>query len=757
MNLAPWTAASDRFTLAPRGDEQPSWGGPAAVAQTPRPVTLSAADIAALTPLAAPSADPTEALRRRMQRTGQWAPHQTAGRRWPVACVSLEITQRCNLDCTLCYLSETSEAVRDFPLDEVMRRIELIHAHYGPGTDVQVSGGEPTLRRRDELLAIVAKIASMGMRASLFTNGIKATRELLQELAQAGLTDVAFHVDTTQQRAGYANETELNALRSQYIERARGLPLSVFFNTTVHAGNFVDIPALTAFFIGNADVVRFASFQLQAETGRGVLGARAEAIDNHSVAARLQRGAGTALRFNVLQAGHSECNRSAVLLAIGGRVYDAFEDEAFVARFMRETAHLRIDRGTPWRALRCLRAAPPGAGPGDAALGGALRLEGAPRPDRRARPGAQADAVHAQLHGRLFAGPGAHRRVRLHGDHARWPDRHVRLQRAARPLAVAAAAQRRRPVAAAQRDRRERRQGARHPAEAPERPGPRGRAARARAAPQHRSGSMNRWIAHLLGGLALSAFAGCSTLVPPPSVPAASQADAIAAWSRVLERFVDRRGEVDFAALANDRADLDAYVRHVADTPLDTLHGREHKLAHMINAYNALSMFNAVESGIPASHAGLAKVQFFVLRKLLIGGQVQSLYAFENDTVRPFTRSIGEPRVHFALNCSAVSCPALPRTPFRAATLDAELERETRAFFARPENFRADASTRVVWLSEILKFYPEDFVPAHGRNPIDFANRYAPQPAPLDWDVRFTPYDWTVANSRRAREEASRP
>ena len=143
-------------------------------------------------------------------------------------------------------------------------------------------------------------------------------------------------------------------MRSQYIERARGLPLSVFFNTTVHAGNFVDIPALTAFFIGNADVVRFASFQLQAETGRGVLGARAEAIDNHSVAARLQRGAGTALRFNVLQAGHSECNRSAVLLAIGGRVYDAFEDEAFVARFMRETAHLRIDRGTPWRALRCL-------------------------------------------------------------------------------------------------------------------------------------------------------------------------------------------------------------------------------------------------------------------------------------------------------------------------------------------------------------------------------------------------------------------
>ncbi len=204
-------------------------------------------------------------------------------------------------------------------------------------------------------------------------------------------------------------------------------------------------------------------------------------------------------------------------------------------------------------------------------------------------------------------------------------------------------------------------------------------------------------------------------------------------------------------SLAADRADLDAYVRHVADTPLDTLHGQHEKLAHMINAYNALSMYNVVESGIPVSHAGLAKVRFFVLRKLTVGGVQTSLFDFENHVIRPFARTIGEPRIHFALNCSAVACPVLPRTPFRSATLDAELESEARAFFARPENFRVDAAARSVWLSEILEFYPEDFVPAFGRNLIDFANRYAPQAAPVDWEVRFTPYDWTVANSRRAR------
>ena len=315
----------------------------------------AAAAATSFRPRTTPAGDALAELRAGMQRTGQWHAHQTAGRRWPVACVSLEITQRCNLDCTLCYLSESSEAVRDFPLDEVFRRIDLILQHYGPGTDVQVSGGEPTLRRRDELVAIVRRLAGLGLRASLFTNGIKASRELLAELCEAGLNDVAFHVDMTQQREGYASERELNALRCEYIERARGLPLSVFFNTTVHAGNFDDVAMLSAFFVAHADVVRFASFQLQAETGRGVLGARVEPIGNDSVARRLREGTAVDdLGFNVLAAGHHECNRSAVLLVVNGRAHDAFAERDFVQRFMRETADVRIDRGTPWRSLRSL-------------------------------------------------------------------------------------------------------------------------------------------------------------------------------------------------------------------------------------------------------------------------------------------------------------------------------------------------------------------------------------------------------------------
>ena len=311
-------------------------------------------DLPGFAPRRVPLPDALGDLRGRMQRTGQWDASQLAGRRWPVACVSLEVTQRCNLDCTLCYLSESSEAVRDFPLEEVYRRIDLIVAHFGANTDVQVSGGEPTLRDRDELVAIVARLKQVGLRSSLLTNGIKASRDLLVALADAGLTDVVFHVDTTQLRTGYDSEADLNALRAEYIERARGLPIGVFFNTTVHAGNFDAVPMLAAWFVAHADLVRFASFQLQAETGRGVLGARADLLDNDSLFERLQQGAGAPLRSNVLAAGHQACNRSAVMLVINGRAYDAFADAAFVRRFMHETVALRIDRDTKWRAVRSL-------------------------------------------------------------------------------------------------------------------------------------------------------------------------------------------------------------------------------------------------------------------------------------------------------------------------------------------------------------------------------------------------------------------
>jgi 7,8-dihydro-6-hydroxymethylpterin dimethyltransferase len=262
-----------------------------------------------------------------------------------MGCVSLEITQRCNLDCTLCYLSDSAEAVRDIPLEELFRRIDDIALQYGPNTDVQISGGDPTLRDKAELSQIVRYVRAKSMRASLFTNGILLTREWLQLLANDGLNDVAFHVDMTQERKGYANEHDMNALRLKYINMARGLPLSVIFNTTVFAGNMHEVAALADFFVQHNDVVRFASFQLGADTGRGTVPGRDPvAVTQASVCQAIEQGAGLQLNFDALHGGHRSCNRYAMLFTIGQQRFDALADGEFVARVMRDTADVVIDR-----------------------------------------------------------------------------------------------------------------------------------------------------------------------------------------------------------------------------------------------------------------------------------------------------------------------------------------------------------------------------------------------------------------------------
>jgi molybdenum cofactor biosynthesis enzyme MoaA len=294
------------------------------------------------------------AARQRMTATGQWSASQFMGRRWPIGCVALEITQRCNLDCTACYLSEHSEAVKDIPLGEVFRRIDMIFDHYGPHTDVQVSGGDPTLRKRGELVAIVRRIRDKGMRPTLFTNGIRARRDLLQELVAAGLVDVAFHVDMTQQRSGYGDEIALNALRQEYIERTHGLGLPVMFNTTVTSDNFAQIPEIVAFFVRNSDTVRLASFQLQADIGRGVLGRRDARITIASVRRQIELGANTPLSFDTAQIGHARCNRYAMTLVVNGKVYDVLDDKALFDEAVERTARLQFDRQNRSAAVRTL-------------------------------------------------------------------------------------------------------------------------------------------------------------------------------------------------------------------------------------------------------------------------------------------------------------------------------------------------------------------------------------------------------------------
>jgi len=284
--------------------------------------------------------------------------NQVLGRRSTIGCVALEITQRCNLDCTLCYLSESSESVKDLPLEVVFRRIERIRETYGPGVSVQVTGGDPTLRRREELVAIVRRVSERGLRPSLLTNGIRATRELLRELASAGLFDVAFHVDTTQRRRNYSNEEALNVLREEYIERAHGLKLAVIFNTTVHAGNLAEVPLLARFFLSRTDVVGMASFQVQATTGRGEWRNRSPGVTPDAIAERVREGVGLPrLAWDTALIGHPQCNRGVMLATVGNRPLDVLTDRRLYERFLEQFRNVPFDRRDVPRTARKVVAA----------------------------------------------------------------------------------------------------------------------------------------------------------------------------------------------------------------------------------------------------------------------------------------------------------------------------------------------------------------------------------------------------------------
>ncbi len=282
-----------------------------------------------------------------MQKTGCWSQNQQMGRRWAIGCVALEITQRCNLDCTLCYLSEHSEAVKDIPITEIFKRIDQIYEYYGPHTDIQVTGGDPTLRQHGELIAIIRYIRDKHMRSTLMTNGIKATRPLLSDLASAGLNDVAFHVDTTQEIKGYKNEIALNELRKKYIHRAKGLGLSIMFNTTVHEDNFHELPELVIFFRQQAKYIRTVSFQLQADTGRGIKGKRAPVITPETVWRQIEKGANIQINHNALTTGHPDCNRYGMCLVINSRLFDLFDDTETIGELHMATADIVADRHHP--------------------------------------------------------------------------------------------------------------------------------------------------------------------------------------------------------------------------------------------------------------------------------------------------------------------------------------------------------------------------------------------------------------------------
>ena len=143
-------------------------------------------------------------------------------------CVLLELTNRCNLRCPVCFASAGEQAPRDLPMEEIGKQYDLLMAHGGP-FNIQLSGGEPTLR--NDLDSIIALGRGKGFTFfQLNTNGLRIAQEpgYADSLAKAGVSVVFLQFDGLDDeiyrtlRGADLTETKLRAIENC---RAAGLPV----------------------------------------------------------------------------------------------------------------------------------------------------------------------------------------------------------------------------------------------------------------------------------------------------------------------------------------------------------------------------------------------------------------------------------------------------------------------------------------------------------------------------------------------------
>jgi hypothetical protein len=106
----------------------------------------------------------------------------------------------------------------------------------------------------------------------------------------------------------------------------------------------------------------------------------------------------------------------------------------------------------------------------------------------------------------------------------------------------------------------------------------------------------------------------------------------------------------------------------------------------------------------PQSHGKGVRLQWKDLQ-IAVAGQSVSLEHVEHQILR----TMGEPRIHFAIVCAFVGCPRLLGEAYVAEKLDAQLAENARAFFADRTKFTYDAARRTVSVSPILKWFGADF------------------------------------------------
>ena len=204
-------------------------------------------------------------------------------------------------------------------------------------------------------------------------------------------------------------------------------------------------------------------------------------------------------------------------------------------------------------------------------------------------------------------------------------------------------------------------------------------------------------------------------------------------FDKLLKQYVASNGMVDYKGLKANRAALDEYTALLAKAIPAGNWGKNESLAYWINAYNAFTLQLIINNYPLKSIINLDGGKPWDVKRITLAGKKYSLNNIENDIIRP---QFKDPRIHFAVNCAAISCPPLANKAFTEDNIEALLNSRTTSFINSSANTITENKATV---SKLFDWYKEDF-----GNVINFINKYSKTKLASKASIAYKDYDWML-------------
>lgn len=206
-------------------------------------------------------------------------------------------------------------------------------------------------------------------------------------------------------------------------------------------------------------------------------------------------------------------------------------------------------------------------------------------------------------------------------------------------------------------------------------------------------------------------------------VASTAQAFSHDAWDQLLQAHVHWQRDgvastVDYAGMRTDESKLNAYLASLSKVNQNAFDdfSKNEKRAFLINAYNAFTVKLILKQptlpdsikDIGSLFSGPWDQRFFTLLD-----KKRTLDDVEQHLIRD-NPAIMDPRMHFALNCASIGCPALRPHAYTSDKLDQQLDDSLRRFLSDRTRNRYDANDHTLEVSHIFDWYSDDFAKAAG-------------------------------------------